>query len=79
MSSVIDAFACPSIRCTAGSNTRPRQFELQQVDGPDMAFRDAVTFEVAVAGLCQLGAIWPPPLGHRLNDMQNMEKMKESA
>jgi hypothetical protein len=31
----------------------------RQVVGPDMAFRDAVTFEVAVAGLCQLGAVWP--------------------
>jgi hypothetical protein len=49
--------------------TRARQFELQQVAGPAMAFRGAVTFEVAVAGLCQLGAVWPPALGHRLNDM----------
>jgi hypothetical protein len=27
-----------------------------QVAGPNRAFRDAVTFEVAVAGLCQLSA-----------------------
>jgi len=34
-----------------------------QVAGPDMAFRDAVTFEVAGARLCQLGAVWPQHLG----------------
>ena len=45
-----------------------------QVARPDMAFRDAVTFEVAVVWLCQLSAVWAPTLGNRSNDT---EKIKE--
>jgi hypothetical protein len=41
-----------------------------------MAFRDAVTFEVAVAGLCQSSAGLAPTLGNRSNDT---DKMKESV
>jgi hypothetical protein len=47
-----------------------------QVAGPDVAFRDAVRFEVAVARLCQLSAVRPQHLGNRSNDT---EKMEESA
>jgi hypothetical protein len=43
---------------------------------PDMAFRNAVTFEVAVAGLRQSSAGLAPTLGNRSNDT---EKMKESG
>jgi hypothetical protein len=49
---------------------------IAQVARPDMAFRDAAMFEVAVAGLCQSSAGFAPTLGNRSNDT---EKMKESA
>src|SRR3984893_11038838 len=39
-----------------------------------MAFRNAVTFDVAVVWLCQLSAVWAPTLDNRSNDS---EKMKE--
>ena len=50
-----------------------------QVAGPDMAFRDAVTFEIAVAGLCQSKVrvdLTCLTLGYRSN---HTEKVKESA